>query len=59
MGRPITSPDNETSEDLLVRKVDTNKSKQYDTDEENLPLRPVRPRTNSKAQEHSMTLLQM
>ena len=28
-----------------------NKSKQYDTDDENLPLRPVRPRTNSKAQE--------
>ena len=51
LGRPITSPVNETSEDLPVYKVDMDKSKQYDTDEENLQLRPVRPRTNSKAQE--------
>ena len=34
MGRPITSPVNKTSEDLLVCKVDTNKSKQYYTDKE-------------------------
>ena len=51
LGRPIISPVNETSEDLPVCKVDTNKSKQYNNDEEDLPLRPVRPRTNSETQE--------